>query len=109
MYLTTYLSSMPTLLTRNGGSNVNNEDSMIINSNILLRNIHDSYFLINITQNYLDDKCYLFELNDAGCYIWNQLKMNISIEKIAEFFYSDVQNEVSMDSIICDIKILCLC
>ena len=43
------------------------------NQNIVKREIHDSIFLINITQNYLNDKCSLYELNQIGNFIWDSL------------------------------------
>ncbi len=44
------------------------------NKNIVCRNIHGSYFLIDITDNYSDDNCRLFEINEIGFIIWNGLK-----------------------------------
>lgn len=40
--------------------------------NIVARVIHDSYFLIDIKQNYLDDKARIYEVNEIGYYIWKQ-------------------------------------
>ena len=45
----------------------------IKNQNIVKREIHKEYFLINIKQNYLNDKCYLYLLNTMGNYIWDLL------------------------------------
>lgn len=43
------------------------------NKNIVLRKIGDSFFLIDITENYLDDKCRLYEINQIGCFIWEHI------------------------------------
>lgn len=37
------------------------------------RNIHGAFYLIDIRDNYLDDKCRLYEINEVGDVIWNIL------------------------------------
>lgn len=78
------------------------------NKNIVLRNIHGVYFLIDITDNYQDDKCVLYELNEVGNFIWeniegsdvkklsNKLK-NLIVDDIAyEIIYNDILEYVNI-------------
>lgn len=51
---------------------------------IVERKIHDSFYLINVKQNYLDDNCFIYEINEVGSYIWNHIDKNNSIHSIAE-------------------------
>lgn len=68
------------------------------NKNIVKRNIHDSFFLIDITQNYLDEVCSIYELNEMGSYIWDLLDSNNTIEdiakKILDILIDDIEPEV---------------
>ena len=50
--------------------------------NIVARVIHDSYFLIDIKQNYLDDKARIYEVNEIGYYIWKQLDVVSDVDDI---------------------------
>lgn len=45
----------------------------IKNNDIVKRNVHGVIFLIDITDNYLDDKCRLYEINEIGSIIWDLL------------------------------------
>ena len=53
--------------------------------NIVARVIHDSYFLIDIKQNYLDDKARIYEVNEIGYYIWKQLDVVSDVDDIVDF------------------------
>lgn len=46
------------------------------NHNIVLRNIHGAFFLISITDNYQDDKCIIYEINEIGKFIWENIDGN---------------------------------
>jgi hypothetical protein len=43
------------------------------NENIVARQIHDTYFLINIADNYAHDKCILYQVNEIGYFIWSNI------------------------------------
>ena len=51
------------------------------NPNIRCRRIHETWFLIDITQNY-DDICRLYELNEMGSFIWEQLERPMTVDGI---------------------------
>ena len=57
------------------------------NKNIVLREIHDSYFLIDITQNYLSDVCSIYEVNEIGKFIWESLETLVPISVAEEISY----------------------
>jgi len=60
------------------------EKVMIVkNKNIILRKIYKSYFLIDITENYLNDECSLIEINDIGKFIWEEIDANGASGQIA--------------------------
>lgn len=64
------------------------------NENIIARQIHDSFFLIDIKQNYLDDKCSLYEINEMGYFIWNTLSSVKSEIEIVEIIKNEVGDNV---------------
>ena len=74
------------------------------NKNIVLRNIHNTFFLIDITDNYSGDKCILNETNEVGAFIWNELSEKTSIEDIVDKLKSLLNEEVSRDAIYSDIQ-----
>ena len=49
---------------------------------IVERHIHEAIYLINIKQNYLNDKCCLYEINEMASYIWNKIGRNTSVDEI---------------------------
>lgn len=82
-----------------------------ISKNIVRRKVHDTYFLINIADNYSDDKCVLYEINEIGNFIWNHIEdrednidkyiASLLVEKVEEdvdfsVIYNDVTNYISM-------------
>lgn len=67
---------------------------------IVERNIHDTIYLINTKQNYLNDKCCLYEINEMGSYIWNCISHDTSIESIIECIISSIDiHDISRDEI----------
>ncbi len=76
--------------------------AFIRNKNIVLRNIHDTYFLIDITDNYQDDKCVMYEINEIGKFIWENIDgkngqdvvQNLHSIIIEEIEYQVIYNDV---------------
>lgn len=64
------------------------------NSNYVLRKIHDTFFLIDITDNYNDEKCHLIETNEIGKFIWDSLGENNTIEQLTEALKNAITDEV---------------
>ncbi len=74
------------------------------NKNIVFRDIHGSYFLIDITVNYKDDKCSLYELNEIGKFIWNSIDGESSNEDIALRLKSAINGEIEYPTILDDVN-----
>lgn len=74
-------------------------------SYIVERNIHGTIYLINIKQNYLDDKCCLYEINEMGSYIWNRISDETSLDDIVNAIVMDMDvQDVSLDEIKNDVS-----
>ncbi|MGN0496368.1 MAG: PqqD family protein [Lachnospiraceae bacterium] len=74
------------------------------NENIVARKVHDSFFLIDIKQNYSNNKCFLYEINEVGYCIWNILSTCFDVNEIANKLYKEFDEEVERDILICDIN-----
>lgn len=75
------------------------------NNTIVKRNIHDITFLIDISDNYLDEKCRLYEINQMGSIIWDLLdyehinQTEIISKRIKDMIIDDVPIEVIWDDV----------
>lgn len=72
--------------------------------NIVERNIHGRYFLVNITQNYLNDTCNLYEINDIGHFIWDQLDGDNRVCDIARNLKDCLHDEVDYEILLNDVE-----
>ena len=72
-------------------------------SDIVERKIHSTYFLVDITDNYSDDQCALYEINDIGSFIWNCIDGHRSIWDIAVELQNVITDEVDLQILIDDI------
>ena len=75
-----------------------------IRENIVARKIHNSYFLIDIEQNYSSDKCILFEINEVGYCIWKLMERCLDIDEIVNELYEKVDREVDKNILTKDVK-----
>lgn len=73
------------------------------NDNYVLRHIHDTYFFINITDRYEDEKCFLNETNEIGAFIWNSLKVEMTVGTVAERLFEAISDEVDYQEIFYDV------
>ena len=71
--------------------------------NVILRQIHGAYFLVDITDTYQDDSCSIYELNEIGAVIWNYIDDVRSIRDIAALLFEMIIDSVSLDCIECDV------
>lgn len=72
--------------------------------NIVVRKIHDTYFLINICQNYLEDNCYLYEINEVGYFIWEQLDNTSEIDEVVSNIMDCIVGDVNYSDIYEDVN-----
>ena len=72
---------------------------------IVERKIHDSIYLINTKQNYLNDKCCLYEINEMASYIWTQIDGSTSIDEIVNQIFCDMEiQDASFDEVKKDVN-----
>ena len=71
---------------------------------VVARQIHDSFFLIDTKQNYSDDTCSLYEINEIGFYIWNELNEDIDIDQITKKLYDQIVDEIPYEDLLSDVK-----
>lgn len=80
------------------------------NENIVARRIHNMNFLIDITQNYSDEKSSLYEINDIGMFIWNRIDGDADTSAITADLISQINGDVPFDVVhndVCEfIKVL---
>lgn len=73
-------------------------------NHIVARKIHDSYFLIDTKQTYPNDKCSLFEINEIGYFIWNEIDGSRSVEEIANRLREQIIGEIIYADLLSDVK-----
>lgn len=66
----------------------------IKNSDVVLRTIHGSTFLIDISDNYSGDKCSLYEINETGRFLWNNLEHSRTVDDLVKALQDAVIDEV---------------
>ena len=72
--------------------------------NIVLRDIHGSYYLINIKGNYLDEKCRIYEINEIGKYIWDNIDSIMNILGIVNRLSQEIEEDVDRNIIETDVR-----
>ena len=70
--------------------------------NIVERKIHGSFFLIDISDNYAEDKCALYEINEVGSFIWNQIDGKRSLTDIAVELQKAIVDDIDLQVLIDD-------
>ncbi len=74
------------------------------NQNIILRKVHGSFFLVNISDHYDRDRCILFELNHIGAFIWNSLDVPKSIEEVSIILQRELADPVELSVLENDVE-----
>ena len=64
------------------------------NKNIVARRIHGSSFLIDISDNYSGDRCAIYEINETGFFIWNNINGIRTTEEIAALLKATVIDNI---------------
>ena len=65
--------------------------------NIVARTIHGSFFLIDISDNYSGDTCSLYEINQTGMFIWNNIDGTRSVKELAELLQAAIIDDVDFE------------
>lgn len=80
-------------------------DSMLIkNDDVVLRTIHGSIFLVDILDNYSGDKCALYEINETGRFLWDNLDENRTIDGLVSVLQDAIIDEVPHDVLFNDVN-----
>ena len=56
-------------------------------------------FLIDITDNYSGDKCSIYEINQTGMFIWNNIDGSRSVWELAELLKDAIIDDVNIELI----------
>ena len=76
---------------------------MYRNRDIIARKIHDTYFLINSRENYLHDKCTLYEINEIGFFIWERIGEGTPRETVVRELQKAVNETVAYEVLYQDV------
>lgn len=70
---------------------------------IVSRKIHNAFFLIDITDNYAQDTCALYEINETGNFIWQQIDGQKTVRDIAQALQQAIVDEVDLQILVDDV------
>lgn len=71
---------------------------------VILRQIHGSYLLVDITDVYHDDSCSIFELNEIGAFIWSNIDGTRSLKSVAALLSDEIIESVPLELIEEDVE-----
>lgn len=74
------------------------------NENIVARKVHGSSFLIDISDNYSGDKCAIYEINDTGMFIWDNINGTRSIEELVTLLKTVIIDDINYQILHEDVK-----
>lgn len=74
------------------------------NENIILRTVHGSVFLIDITDNYSGDKCALYEINETGRFLWEHITGAVTVEDLVRALQEAIIDEVPFEVLYSDVS-----
>ena len=73
------------------------------NPNIVLRKIHDIFYLIDIKANYYNDQCFLYEINEVGVFIWKHINEAQGIQDLARLLKQQITDDIGINILVEDI------
>lgn len=74
------------------------------NENIVARKVHGSSFLIDISDNYSGDKCTIYEINETGMFIWDNINGTRSIEELVTLLKTVIIDDIDYQILHEDVK-----
>lgn len=74
------------------------------NEDIIARKIHECYFLIKLKDDYSDQKCRLYEINEVGYFLWNMVDEVKDLNELASLLAEQVTENISKEMILHDVK-----
>ena len=73
------------------------------NDNVVLRTVHGSVFLIDISDNYSGDKCSLYEINETGKFLWEAISKSKTIDNLVASLQEAIIDEVPREVLLNDV------
>ena len=74
------------------------------NPNLVPRQIHGAYFLVDIADNYAGDRCALYELNETGMFLWNHITEASDKSSLAHELQAAITEDVDYEIIYNDVS-----
>ena len=74
------------------------------NENIVARKVHGSSFLTDISDNYSGDKCAIYEINETGMFIWDNINGTRSIEELVTLLKTVIIDDIDYQILHEDVK-----
>lgn len=74
------------------------------NENIVARKIHKSYFLIDIADNYCGDRCALYEINQTGVFLWENLAEGKTLDELVQLLKAAIIDDVDYQILYSDVE-----
>ena len=71
---------------------------------IVCRKIHDLFYLIDIRCNYYDDKCYLYEINEVGAFLWNNVDEFNTVTSLTKRLLREIIEDVDEKMVEADVE-----
>lgn len=71
---------------------------------IVARKIHGTGFLIDITDNYRGDKCAIYEINNTGLFIWENINGDRSVGDLAKMLCDAITDDVDYEMVHNDVE-----
>ena len=70
---------------------------------VLLSMVINSFFLIDITDNFAYNVCSLYEMNEIGKFIWDNISNNTALE-IAKLLKGTITDDIPLDDLLNDVS-----
>lgn len=83
---------------------IGGNDLLIRKSNIVFRRIHGSFFLIDIADKFSADCCTLFEINEIGSFLWNEISENVTPEVLTCKLQEAIVDTIDYDVLYQDVN-----
>lgn len=72
--------------------------------NIVSRKVCESFFLIDIADNYSQDKCALYEINETGNFIWDHIDGERCVLDIASELQKAIVDDIDLQILVDDVR-----
>ena len=77
---------------------------LVKNKSIVLRTIHGTIFLVDISDNYQGDKCALYEINHTGKFLWDLIDGKYTLDDLAMRLKEAIVDDVPIEILNEDVR-----